>query len=46
MKGTFFAGIAMGALAGALLVESNPQAKKAVTKGKNMVTDAITKKSK
>lgn len=46
MKGTFFAGLAMGALAGALLIEGNPQAKKAVTKGKNMVTDAIKKQEK
>jgi len=37
MKGGFFAGIALGALMGAMLLELNPQTKQAVKKGQDAV---------
>ena len=41
MKGGFFAGIAMGALMGAMLLELNPQAKQAVKKGQDAVAEQV-----
>ena len=46
MKGSFFAGIAMGALMGAMLLELNPQAKQAVKKGQDAVAEQVQNMTK
>ena len=46
MKGGFFAGIAMGALMGAMLLELNPQAKQAVKKGQDVITEQVQNMTK
>ena len=46
MKGGFFAGIAMGALMGAMLLELNPQAKQAVKKGQDIVAEQVQNMTK
>ena len=46
MKGGFFAGIAMGALMGAMLLELNPQAKQAVKKGQDVVAEQVQNMTK
>ena len=42
MKGSFFAGIAFGALAGAMLLEASPEMKQLVQQGKQAVMNKIS----
>ncbi|MEG1923992.1 MAG: hypothetical protein RR307_06005 [Clostridia bacterium] len=49
MRGEFFAGLALGAMIGAIVLEASPETKKAVSKGQTMLGDkieSITKKMK
>lgn len=41
MKGGFFAGIALGALMGAMILELNPQAKKIAQKGQDAISQQV-----
>ena len=41
MKGGFFAGIALGALMGAMMFELNPQTKQAVKKGQDILAEQV-----
>ena len=41
MKGGFFAGIAFGALMGAMILELNPQAKKIAQKGQDAISQQV-----
>ena len=46
MKGGFFAGIALGALMGAMMLELNPQTKQAVKKGQDILAEQVQNATK
>ena len=46
MKGGFFAGIALGALMGAMMLELSPQAKQAVKKGQDILSEQVENATK
>ena len=46
MKGGFFAGIALGALMGAMMLELNPQTKQAVKKGQDIFAEQVQNATK
>ncbi|MDD4290764.1 MAG: hypothetical protein PHX51_00750 [Clostridia bacterium] len=41
MKGGFFAGLTLGAIAGAVMLEASPEIKQLIRQGKQMVTDKM-----
>lgn len=45
MKGGFFAGLALGAIMGAIMLEISPDAKQLVEKGQNMIEKNSNRKS-
>lgn len=44
MKSGFFAGLALGAIIGAIILEASPEAKKWVQKGQDMIEEGMKKK--
>lgn len=46
MKGSFFAGIALGALMGAMLLDVSPQTKSLVEKGKDVMEQQVRNATK